>query len=85
MLSSRFPASKALLLPGFQAESRRAATTAAPNVRAFQSGTDATASLAIARRVSAAVAAVVRGALTAGPARVVGKGGITHTTSQCTG
>jgi uncharacterized protein YgbK (DUF1537 family) len=45
--------------------------------RVLQAGQDAAASLAIARHVSAAVAAVVRGALTAGPAWVVGKGGIT--------
>jgi uncharacterized protein YgbK (DUF1537 family) len=59
----------------------RAALTSADVIlytsRAVQAGPDATASLAIARRVSAAVAAVVRGALTARPTWVVGKGGIT--------
>lgn len=51
--------------------------------RTLRTGTDAAASLAISRTVSAAVVRVVAGALAARPAWVIGKGGITsHDVAQ---
>jgi uncharacterized protein YgbK (DUF1537 family) len=51
--------------------------------RTLRTGTDAAASLAIARTVSTAVVRVVAGALAARPAWVIGKGGITsHDVAQ---